>query len=460
MNDEHKTKKQLIAELVEMRQQIAELEAKGAERKRAEEALRESEARYRLLVENQTDMVVKVDTEGRFQFVSPSYCRLFGKTEDELLGKSFVPLVHKDDRERTAKAMEDLYRPPHTAYVEQRAMTKDGWRWLGWMDTAILDEEGNVTAIIGVGRDITRRKQAEEALRESEGRWRSLAESSPDHILTLDTDLNIQFANFASPGLTVEDLIGTPLYTYVEQERQSEIKAILENVLKTGDLAKYETEYQTPAGTIYYESHVMPRTVAGEVVGLVMTARDITERKRAEEEIEKLARFPSENPSPVLRIAGDGTVIYANKAGSSLLSTWGGGINQALRSDWRELIAEAVGSGSRNDAEVDVGDRVFFLSLIPVAGLDYVNVYGLDITERKHMEEELAKHREHLEEMVAERTADLRKTIKSMAGREVRMADLKDAIRKLRAQLEGAGLEPVADDPLLAGYEESQKLDV
>jgi len=160
---------QFNAMSVVLKESFAELEKRLAERQRAEadmarasEALRESEEKYRLLVENQTDLIIKVDAEAKFQFVSPSYCALFGKAADELLGNSFMPLVHEDDRESTARAMEDLYRPPHTAYVEQRAMTRDGWRWLGWMDTAVLDESGNVTAIIGVGRDITKRKQAEE----------------------------------------------------------------------------------------------------------------------------------------------------------------------------------------------------------------------------------------------------------------------------------------------------------
>jgi PAS domain S-box-containing protein len=133
-------------------------------RKQAEEALRESEEKYRLLVENQTDLVVKVDTAGRFQFVSPSYCELFGKSEQELLGKTFMPLVHQDDREQTARAMEQLYEPPHTCQVEQRALTKQGWRWLAWAYRAILDDDENVVAIIGGGRDITKRKYAEEAL--------------------------------------------------------------------------------------------------------------------------------------------------------------------------------------------------------------------------------------------------------------------------------------------------------
>jgi len=131
------------------------------ERKQAEKELVESEEKYRLLVENQTDMIVKVDLEGRFLFVSPSYCKVFGKTEEELLMRNFMPLVHEEDQERTARNMEKLFQPPFSVYIEQRAMTKDGWKWLGWMDTAILDDNGNVEEIIGVGRDITDIKQAE-----------------------------------------------------------------------------------------------------------------------------------------------------------------------------------------------------------------------------------------------------------------------------------------------------------
>ena len=138
------------------------------DRRRGAAALSQSEEKYRLLVENQTDLVVKVDPEGRFLFVSPSYCRMFDKSEAELLGHEFMPLVHEDDREATARAMEALYRPPHTAHVEQRAMTVHGWRWLAWADTAILDAGGRVAEIVGVGRDVTERRVVEDRLRQSE----------------------------------------------------------------------------------------------------------------------------------------------------------------------------------------------------------------------------------------------------------------------------------------------------
>ena len=179
------------------------------ELKKSQGALRESEEKYRLLIENQTDLVVKVDIEGKFQFVSPSYCEMFGQASEELLGNKFMPFVHEDDRDSTSKAMEALYHPPHTAYLEQRAMTKDGWKWLSWMDTAVLDENKNVVAIIGVGRDITERKLAEDSLRESEEK---LARSKKMESLGLLAggvahDLNNVLAGIVSyPELLLMDL--------------------------------------------------------------------------------------------------------------------------------------------------------------------------------------------------------------------------------------------------------------
>ncbi len=125
-----------------------------------------SEEKYRLLVENQSDMVVKVDAEGRFLFVSQSYCKMFGQSEKQLLGNTFMPLVHDDDRKATAASFEKIKSPPHCVEIEQRAKTVNGWRWLSWTDTAILDKDGNVKEIIGVGRDITEKKASENALLE------------------------------------------------------------------------------------------------------------------------------------------------------------------------------------------------------------------------------------------------------------------------------------------------------
>jgi PAS domain S-box-containing protein len=134
-------------------------------REKSEEALKVSEEKYKMLIENQVDMLVKIDLEERFLFVSSSYCKTFAKKEKELLGVKFTPVVHPDDIKATRKAMQNLYAPPHICHIEQRAKTKDGWRWLYWVHTAVFDDGGNVISIIGVGRDITKRKQAEEQIK-------------------------------------------------------------------------------------------------------------------------------------------------------------------------------------------------------------------------------------------------------------------------------------------------------
>ncbi|MCG8701438.1 MAG: PAS domain S-box protein, partial [Bacteroidales bacterium] len=126
--------------------------------------LKESEEKYRLLIEGQTDLVIKVDTNGRFLFVSPSYCQLYGKTEMELIGKNFIPLIHEDDRQQAPGMMESLKKTPHTAYLEQRVNASNGLRWLAWSYKAVLDTNGEIKEVIGVGRDVTEKKKFEEDL--------------------------------------------------------------------------------------------------------------------------------------------------------------------------------------------------------------------------------------------------------------------------------------------------------
>ena len=105
---------------------------------------------------------MKFDVDGHLTFVSQSYCKTFGKSEDELLGKKFIPLIHEEDMAVVVKALDKVHRPPYIAHVEERAMTKDGWRWQAWLNTAVLNEKNEVEAIIAVGRDINKQKQLEE----------------------------------------------------------------------------------------------------------------------------------------------------------------------------------------------------------------------------------------------------------------------------------------------------------
>jgi len=124
-------------------------------------------------------------------------------------------------------------------------------------------------------------------------------------------------------------------------------------------------------------------------------AIDITEHKRAEEEIESQAKFPSENPYPVLRIHGDGTVQYANKASEPLLKAKDSGVGRPAPKEWRRLVKAVLASGrvAREEAEHD--GHVFAFRAVPIVESGYVNFYGVDITERKEVEETLKRERDN-----------------------------------------------------------------
>lgn len=257
--------------------------------RRVTHKLRRSEEKYRLLIENQTDIVVQVDIEGRFLYVSQSYCRLFGKSEKELLGEKFMPLVHEDDRESTLAAMQKLYAPPHQVMIEQRAMTVKGWRWISWSDTAITDKDGQVKEIIGVGRDITDKKNLEQKWIESRIMLRSVLDAIPVRVFWKGRDLrylgcNQPFAMDAGMKSPL-DLLGKTDYEMGWKEQAELYRSDDTAVISSGvSRINYEEPQTTPDGRrIHLRTSKVPlKNAQNEIIGVLGTYEDITDKKRDE----------------------------------------------------------------------------------------------------------------------------------------------------------------------------------
>ena len=253
-------------------------------RKITQIALQESEEKYRLLVENQTDLVVKIDLDGRFLFVSPSYCRTFGKTEAELLNNTFIPVVHEEDRASTLDAMKTILLPPHVAYVEQRALTVEGWRWLAWSETAVIDDNGSITAIVGLGRDITERKMAEFALIDSEKRLRTVISNLPVILFSLDASGVFTLSEgrgLDALGLQPGEVVGKHV-TEIYGDNAVVLSNIRE-VLKGESLASI-TEVEDKQFQTWYSPIFDMHGAVQQVIGVAV---DITERVRTQRELDR-----------------------------------------------------------------------------------------------------------------------------------------------------------------------------
>lgn len=177
------------------------------DRKRAEEMVRESEERYRNLVETQLELVCCWLPDTTLTFVNESYCRFFGKTREELLGRMWLELIPEDAREGVAQFYLSLVSNPKPITYEHEVASAHGKRqWVVWTDNPILDAQGRVVKFQSVGRDITERKEAEEALRKSEERHRILFQSMTQGVVYQSADGRITYANPAA-----ETILGMPL---------------------------------------------------------------------------------------------------------------------------------------------------------------------------------------------------------------------------------------------------------
>jgi PAS domain S-box-containing protein len=149
------------------------------ERRDKEQAVRESEERYRAVVEHQTELVCRFLPDTTLTFVNPAYARYFGKLPEELVGQSFLPLIPEDQRMLAMEFFRALIQSPRVASQEHQVFTTTGEiRWHHWVNRPVLDSYGQLVGFQGVGRDITDRKRAESRLNTQYAITRTLSEST------------------------------------------------------------------------------------------------------------------------------------------------------------------------------------------------------------------------------------------------------------------------------------------
>jgi diguanylate cyclase (GGDEF)-like protein/PAS domain S-box-containing protein/putative nucleotidyltransferase with HDIG domain len=272
------------------------------ERKKAEEALAAKTKEYIATTNLTGDIIARLDKRGNWAFLNDAACQFYGKSREELLGTDSRASVHPEDIEPTAQAIRETRAKKAlvTGFVN-RQITPMGTRVVEWNGYPLFDEEGQYAGIQITGRDITERKQMEEAVRESEARYRLLAENTSDLIWTMDLGLKYTYMSPSVEhmrGYSAEEIMGTTVAetmtpASLEVARKTLAEELAIERMEHKDLQrsrKLELEmYCKDGSTIWTEMNMtFLRDPDGQPVGILGVTRDISERKRAEQEREGL----------------------------------------------------------------------------------------------------------------------------------------------------------------------------
>jgi PAS domain S-box-containing protein len=401
------------------RRQIEEAKALSESMLQAEaaQALRESEARFRSLVEISTEGVIIIDQAGSYQYVSPAIERILGYHTDELIGRLAFDFIHPDDLELAQREFAQLLQAPdYVVMAELRAIRKDG-------EVRILESSAKRLPngdIVAYSHDITDRKQADEKLRTSEAYYRSIIENSVDGLTLVDPTTG-KF-NYISPsferllGYSLDELntLGSSVLMHPNETEQAQTDAIKmianpgQAIISNGHLLHKNGEW------IGVESSckILP---SGEILG---NFRDITERKLAEEKLrESEAEFRSliENSSDGIVIFGRQGIFQYVSPGLTRIVGWEA--NELIGKTWHDFAHPNDLAYTRsifhqlfeNPGQVIVHESRFrhkdgTWRLMEVVGKLHPNgcvvTNSRDITERKMAEQKLRESEDHYRSLI------------------------------------------------------------
>ncbi len=353
-------------------------------------SLQDREERFRAVAQTASDAIITIDSQGHIIFWNEAATRIFGYGPDEARGKPLDLIMPGQFRQEHQEAVERAVATGGSYLLGQTVqmvgLGKDGREFPIELSLSRW-EIGEGVFFTGIVRDIADRVRAENALKTSQARWQSLVDNVPNFVTIVGRGGTVEFINHTVPGIAPKDVIGHKVYDFVQPEYRDLAKLKIENVFASGETDYYLSAALGPEGTVaWYDNHLGPIKQGGEVVAVTIVGTDITERKEAEETIQSLARFPSENRSPVLRVAQDGTILYANEASAPLLTEWASRVGRGLPDAWRQVVVDAISSGEGLTKDAVCEDRTFSIDVTPVAEAAYANLYGRDITEQVQAE--------------------------------------------------------------------------
>ncbi len=382
-----------------------ELELHNSELQEAQKQLEDSRCRYADLFDNAPIGYLTLDERGTIVSANNTATLMLGQTRAEILGSSLGAFV-KDQQ-----AFHDYMERCHTADGKDRLRVLAGHPVCGGPACAGGHREGNPAQSSRGGvefrttiTDISALKKAQEEL--DKVRLLLIQAIQSAKLTVWSRDVKAGLVRMWSPSHPCSKLEGSEwqgtveeTYAMIHPEDVDRVREVIEGTIAHGSDFRLEMRVRNADGSYRWsESRGHVRRDA-QSVPLVLEGISlrIDELKRSEELLQDVARFPEENPSPVLRCRQDGSLLYANPASEELLGAVGVRIGESLPEPFLAAVREAFATSHNQMLNLKIGDKHFSFQVVPIRDLSYVNLYGRDVTAQIKTEEVVQRQADLIE---------------------------------------------------------------
>jgi len=414
--------------------------------RKAESELQESQMRYRNLIENAPDVVYTISENGTLASLNPAFERLTGWKRSEWIGKSFASLVHPDDLNTAMETFEKTLHGECLPPYELRVRSKSGEYLVGEFTSRPWSEKGKIVGELGIVRDVTGRKKAEEALGQSEEKYRNLFENAKDVIVLFDLKGNVISVNKAAEeyGFNRSEMLGKNMLKFIAKRYWPKLLIDVAQIAQ-GKTAEGIIGIHAPKGDTIAEYRSNPVFSDNRVVGIQTFLKDATERKKAEEAVkeseEKYKDLFENAMDTILTLDLKGIVTAVNNSilrfGYKKEDLVGNRILDFVSKEYwptimRDLSQVTQGKPAKNETEIVVPTGKILVEYHARAIVKESNVTGVqinlrDVTERKKSEELLRESEERFRGLFE----SIRDPVAIFVGREGRLIDYNAAFKRL-----------------------------